>query len=180
MLKPTPQLLVLLAAALACTDVQPEEDTDMEATVSRPARTITRADFGDEWPFTVDSGQLRCAASAVTFTTDDGRTYGVNGMALQRGFPEIHPIWSLADDMPFDNPVTRLPERTRQTIFEAIVACEDRPATEERCKAELRARHGLTEDEMFRIGVEGVARHWLTPLRKDIGPIIRAGLALCR
>lgn len=57
--------------------------------------TVTRADFGDEWPLTVEEGELACEADAVTFTTG-GTTYGVNGLAIGRGHPEIDPIW--ADD----------------------------------------------------------------------------------
>lgn len=57
---------------------------------------VSRADFGDDWPLTVDTGELRCeGASAVVFVVD-GTEYGVNGSALSAGYPEIDPIW--ADD----------------------------------------------------------------------------------
>lgn len=57
---------------------------------------ITSANYGDEWPFTVAEGTLRCEGSdgvgAVTFEAD-GTVYGLNGTAKSRGFPEFDPIW---------------------------------------------------------------------------------------
>jgi hypothetical protein len=65
-------------------------------------RAISRTDYGDDWPLTVESGTLRCdEPGAVTFTSDDnGTTYWVNGtagdMADSNGWQDIRPIW--ADD----------------------------------------------------------------------------------
>jgi hypothetical protein len=64
-------------------------------------RSVSRADYGSAWPLTVESGTLRCEeAGAVTFTSDDGATYWVNGTAGNeaeaRGWKNIRPIW--ADD----------------------------------------------------------------------------------
>jgi hypothetical protein len=56
---------------------------------------VSQADFGKDWPLTVQSGTLNCeGAGAVTFTTD-GTTYAVNGLAsgMDR-WPEIDPIWA--------------------------------------------------------------------------------------
>ena len=43
---------------------------------------ISRADLGDEWPFTVDSGVIACnhPSSAVVFFTNE-KIYAVNGVA---------------------------------------------------------------------------------------------------
>ena len=61
------------------------------------AVTITEAEFGKTWPFTVSSGILKCEKSgkseSVTFTIPDGTTYGVNGAARDKGHPDPKPIW---------------------------------------------------------------------------------------
>lgn len=57
-------------------------------------RPVSKSDYGDEWPLTVDHGTLRCeGASAVVFVAPDGTEYGVNGTALA-DYPEIDPIWA--------------------------------------------------------------------------------------
>jgi hypothetical protein len=56
-------------------------------------RHITRADYGDEWPLTVESGTLSCQpGGAIVFTAEDGTAYGVNGLAAD--FAEIDSIWA--------------------------------------------------------------------------------------
>jgi hypothetical protein len=50
---------------------------------SSSQKHISRADYGSDWPLTVDSGTLDCwGPGAVTFTTEDGTTYALNGTAL--------------------------------------------------------------------------------------------------
>jgi len=47
-----------------------------------PAGTVSRADFGDAWPLSVESGVLECwTAFEVTFRAPDGYTYAINGGA---------------------------------------------------------------------------------------------------
>jgi uncharacterized protein DUF2511 len=57
---------------------------------------VSRADFGADWPLTVQSGTLNCeGAGAVTFTTN-GTTYAVNGLASGMDeWPEIDSIWPM-------------------------------------------------------------------------------------
>ena len=56
--------------------------------------TVSRSEYGDSWPLTVDSGTLRCEPpSAVVFKVD-GTDYGVNGMAKTNGYADIAPIWA--------------------------------------------------------------------------------------
>lgn len=54
--------------------------------------TVTEADFGEEWPFSVSEGTLGCDGSdglgAVTFEAE-GRVYGLNGTAKSKGLPEV-------------------------------------------------------------------------------------------
>jgi hypothetical protein len=68
-------------------------------------RHVSRTDYGEAWPLTVESGTLRCeGASAVTFRSEDGTTYWVNGtaggQAEEHGWQNIRPIW--ADDPEFE------------------------------------------------------------------------------
>jgi hypothetical protein len=58
---------------------------------------ISNDSFDGTWPFTVDSGTLRCDGSegfgSVTFEAD-GTVYAINGVARQRGDGEdVRPIW---------------------------------------------------------------------------------------
>lgn len=77
------------------------ELAELEAEEPKPATApgeVTRAEFGDEWPFTVASGTLSCDGSrglgSVIFTAPDGTRYGLNGTAQdQLGLPAIDPIW---------------------------------------------------------------------------------------
>lgn len=68
------------------------------------SRDVTSADLGDAWPLTVDHGTIRRRGDAVTFVAPDGTEYALNGVAISAGFPEIEPIWQLAehatDDLP--------------------------------------------------------------------------------
>jgi len=54
---------------------------------------VTRAQYGARWPFVhVKAGTVRCIpgpVGQVTFTTDDGRTWALNGTALDHGVPDI-------------------------------------------------------------------------------------------
>jgi hypothetical protein len=55
---------------------------------------VSRADFGTDWPLTVEGGVLACeGAGSVTFAAG-GTTYAVNGMAeTQDAGADIDPIW---------------------------------------------------------------------------------------
>ena len=57
---------------------------------------MTQAEFGNDWPFSVPEGTLRCEGSegsgSVTFEAG-GTVYGSNGTAKGKGLPGIEPIW---------------------------------------------------------------------------------------
>ncbi|MDB1088023.1 DUF2511 domain-containing protein [Streptomyces sp. ACA25] len=96
----TGALLVMVAA---CSGGSTPQDTGLH---------VTRADFGDEWPFTVDVGLLSCEevpGSLAVLFTHDGITYSVNGpatmWAAENGWADKRPIWS---DSPEDG-VTKIP-----------------------------------------------------------------------
>lgn len=79
-------LVAAIALVGACSAPTPAAPTEQPG-------LVTRAQFGDRWPLTVDSGVLRCEAGhAVVFTAPSGRDYGVNGAA--GNYPDISPIWA--------------------------------------------------------------------------------------
>jgi hypothetical protein len=66
----------------------------------RPSGDVSRAEFGDKWPLTVEAGELLCIDQAVVLDTG-GITYAVNGTAKDRadasGWQDIEAIWADGD-----------------------------------------------------------------------------------
>ena len=61
----------------------------MSAPIHAETLTITSAEYGDEWPFTVDRVTLSCRnVAAVLLEAPDGKTYTLNGKA-QGQFPNL-------------------------------------------------------------------------------------------
>lgn len=54
---------------------------------------VACGNFGDAWPLTAERGALRCEEGRIVFTSPEGREYGINGTALDAGYPRIDPIW---------------------------------------------------------------------------------------
>ena len=85
-------LLVVLAEVGACGGSSAPAAPTPEAV--EPG-FITREEYGDDWPFTVDSGTLSCWDDPlsdrieVTFDTGDGIEYALNGSAKDAGPPEL-------------------------------------------------------------------------------------------
>lgn len=76
--------LGLLCASLSCADPAPPTPRGVE---------VTRAQYGDQWPFTVESGFVDCEPpGSAIFRTRLG-THGLNGLAKSRGVPDVRPIW---------------------------------------------------------------------------------------
>jgi len=58
------------------------------------AERVTKSEYGDDWPLTVDSGTVLCRPGHVAlFKTENGLVYGVNGTATGNGYAQIDPIW---------------------------------------------------------------------------------------
>ena len=77
-------------------------------------RRVARDDFGDQWPFTVDEGVLRCEGGAVVFTSG-GTTYAVNGTALAR--MKVQPTWRESREVWATNARPQPPEvQTREDL----------------------------------------------------------------
>ncbi len=60
-------------------------------------RKVSKAEFGDKWPLTVDEGEIECRDTYFRLFHHGGRTYALNGLAKDRakehGWLEIKPIW---------------------------------------------------------------------------------------
>lgn len=54
---------------------------------------VARVQYGDQWPFTVDSGYVDCVAPGSAILRTGGATYGLNGLAKSRGFTDVRTIW---------------------------------------------------------------------------------------
>ncbi|PJN24048.1 DUF2511 domain-containing protein [Kitasatospora sp. CB02891] len=88
---------VLLGWVVAASRDQPEAWTPPVA----PQRMVSRADV-TPWPFTVDSGTLRCwTHSGVTFQPSGSTTeYGLNGSARTMGYSGPEAIWAVDPALP--------------------------------------------------------------------------------
>jgi hypothetical protein len=69
-----------------------------QAQLSESDEKISKSDFGDDWPFTVEEGLLSCKGGdgfgAVIFSSN-GITYAVNGIAKGRKiYNNIEAIWA--------------------------------------------------------------------------------------
>ena len=61
----------------------------------RSSLLVSRADFGADWPLTVESGVLSCIAPSSVVFEANGRMYAVNGAAKsQTGLAAINAIWA--------------------------------------------------------------------------------------
>lgn len=53
---------------------------------------ISRDQYGNRWPFSVDSGKIKCIDGSVVFEANSYE-YGVNGTSKMRGYNKIEDIW---------------------------------------------------------------------------------------
>ena len=69
------------------------KSTTPRATAPNP-NLLKASDYGATWPFTVESGVVECHEDAlITFSANNGVTYGLNGTAQAAGYPSIDRIW---------------------------------------------------------------------------------------
>ena len=54
---------------------------------------VTQSSYGDDWPFTVESGTLKCEKTSAAVFSANGVDYGLNGIASSHGYAELRPIW---------------------------------------------------------------------------------------
>jgi hypothetical protein len=77
--------------------IAPDRQTMMQnAGVNNPRlKYISRAQYGSDWPFTVDHGLLVCAGhQEIYFTTEDNKMYALNGLAKSSKYADdLRSIW---------------------------------------------------------------------------------------
>ena len=78
-----------------------ELGTDMGSqSANKDTGEVTREEYGDDWPFTVDSGRLECWRGPSAVFVTGGNVYQLNGMASQMGHASIDPIWRDSPSIP--------------------------------------------------------------------------------
>lgn len=87
MLRGTAAAVCLASIATTLTSCSPEAKSLFNEKI------ISRADFGDEYPFTVEWGKLRCISPSAVIFEVNGRPYTVNGAAQNQGHEKIDAIW---------------------------------------------------------------------------------------
>jgi hypothetical protein len=110
-----------------------EEAVEEEASaeITNDNSVVTRAQFGDDWPFTVDEGTIRCETIQTQGIDDqqaaiinlDGNDYALNGVAINQGFTELtleSDIW-LDSDFGLKVPLTPITK-------EALALCDGNAA----------------------------------------------------
>lgn len=66
-------------------------------------KSIGQEDFGKEWPFTVESGTVRCEGEGEVVFETGGKTYAVNGAAHSQQ-PDLAPLTDIWADTESGNP----------------------------------------------------------------------------
>ncbi len=55
---------------------------------------VSAAQYGEKWPFTVQSGFIAYEAPwRIVFVAEDGTKYGLNGVAKMAGYRDVETIW---------------------------------------------------------------------------------------
>jgi Protein of unknown function (DUF2511) len=62
---------------------------------------ISQAEYGDQWPFAIQQGRLRCEGTGAVIFTARGKDYGLNGMAGRR-YASIQPVRKSSGDSTFE------------------------------------------------------------------------------
>lgn len=56
-------------------------------------KKISKIDFGENWPFSVEKGILKCEQPGIVTFKVNNIEYAVNGLADTKGYTDIRPIW---------------------------------------------------------------------------------------
>ena len=69
--------------------------------IRRNGREVFASEFGDKWPFTVDSGVVAVVDDLAIVFRADGETYGLNGFAdTWFDLSDLKDIWREDPNMP--------------------------------------------------------------------------------
>lgn len=123
---------------------------------------IAKPQYGAEWPFTVESGRLRCDPGSHVVFVADGTAYAINGSAkgaaARNGYANVDAIWA-TQSMGKPERTASAPLEQRQRLFGELVKCESGSPSDsdvERCKAGVRRRAKLSEEDESLISTEAV------------------------
>lgn len=97
---PTKYVFLMTAYAILMSVSSCAQSDSAKASESPQGRLVTKADLGDEWPFTVDSGYVDCPDGISAIFRTGNAEYGLNGMATSRGFAEPTPIRKVDPTIP--------------------------------------------------------------------------------
>ena len=89
-------LIVVILLIGLCNDPNSESSTPVSGTEQdgQSGRLVTQNEFGDRWPFTVESGYVDCIQNKTPVFRSGPKTYGLTGYGTTNlGLPEIDPIW---------------------------------------------------------------------------------------
>lgn len=88
------------------------------AACSPSENQVTQSQFGDKWPFTVESGYVDCVQPSRAIFRANGEVYALNGLARSAGYKPIDEIWR-------DDPTGVLPKiNIGQMISLALAQCK--------------------------------------------------------
>lgn len=96
--------ILKIAIAILLTGCGNEQSVESSSTHEK---AITKAEYGTKWPFTVESGTLKCVDGSVIFTAN-GKTYGVNGASKSHGYADIEEIWAVDSSLSDGNSKIRM------------------------------------------------------------------------
>jgi len=65
-----------------------------------PGVEVNREYYGDDWPFTVDSGRVECRQGGAAVLVVGDWVYQLNGVAAQKGYADVSPIWRDNPEIP--------------------------------------------------------------------------------
>ncbi|WP_081194874.1 DUF2511 domain-containing protein [Halomonas sp. BC1] len=67
---------------------------------SQSGQQVSASEYGEKWPFTVQSGRLDCVQGRAAIFIVGDKKYQLNGFAQSKGYQSITPIWRNNPDIP--------------------------------------------------------------------------------
>ena len=85
----------VVCAGLLNNGDQPNDANPGDASGDASTRRVpvSREQFGEKWPLTVEKGEVECIDGFIAVFHHEGKTWALNGAAQSRGYPEIELIW---------------------------------------------------------------------------------------
>jgi hypothetical protein len=177
-------LVAIGAMTLVGCRQEPDVTDPVENVPLTQQRNIDRNELGYKWPFTPGVGTIACDGGALFFRTG-GTTYALSRGAGTRGYANVDAIRRVQGSGPPSDPVSRLTQGVREKVFADVSACGDAAGAGSQraaeCKARVRERAKVSEDELTKIEAEGVERNWppRPPILMSLDPITEAARPLC-